>query len=79
MSVAELQARERHPPALVAACPTELVVPINDDAKASLADLPLMYAPPIPRHGPARAVHVVKPRRHAELDRRALPRERRRP
>ncbi|HJT60838.1 MAG TPA: LysM peptidoglycan-binding domain-containing protein, partial [Burkholderiales bacterium] len=41
--------------------PSELVVPINDDAKASLADLPLMYAPPIPRRGPARAVHVVKP------------------
>ena len=41
--------------------PTELVVPINDDAKASLDDLPLMYGPPIPRHGPARAVHVVKP------------------
>jgi membrane-bound lytic murein transglycosylase D len=40
--------------------PTELVVPINDDAKASLDDLPLMYGPPIPRHGPARAVHVVK-------------------
>ena len=41
--------------------PSELVVPINDDAKASLADLPLMYAPPVPHRGPARAVHVVKP------------------
>jgi membrane-bound lytic murein transglycosylase D len=40
--------------------PTELVVPINDDAKASLDDLPLMYGPPIRSHGPARAVHVVK-------------------
>jgi membrane-bound lytic murein transglycosylase D len=40
--------------------PAELVVPINDSAKASLADLPLMYAPPIPHRGPARAVHVVK-------------------
>ena len=33
---------------------------MNDSAKASLADLPLMYAPPIPQRGPARAVHVVK-------------------
>ncbi|HEU4441980.1 MAG TPA: transglycosylase SLT domain-containing protein [Burkholderiales bacterium] len=41
--------------------PSELVVPMNDDAKASLADLPLMYAPPVPHRGPARAVHVVKP------------------
>ena len=41
--------------------PAELVVPMNDDAKASLADLPLMYAPPVPHRGPARAVHVVKP------------------
>ncbi|HEX6158156.1 MAG TPA: transglycosylase SLT domain-containing protein [Burkholderiales bacterium] len=41
--------------------PSELVVPMNDSAKASLADLPLMYAPPIPHRGPARAVHVVKP------------------
>jgi len=40
--------------------PAELVVPINDGAKASLEDLPLMYAPPIPHRGPARAVHVVK-------------------
>jgi len=40
--------------------PAELVVPINDGAKASLADLPLMYAPPIPRYGQARAVHVVR-------------------
>jgi membrane-bound lytic murein transglycosylase D len=40
--------------------PKELVVPMNEDAKASLADLPLMYGPPIPRQGPARAVHVVK-------------------
>ena len=40
--------------------PGELVVPKNDDAKATLADLPLMYAPPIPSYGRARAVHVVK-------------------
>jgi membrane-bound lytic murein transglycosylase D len=40
--------------------PAELVVPKNGEAKASLAELPLMYAPPIPRQGPARAVHVVK-------------------
>ena len=40
--------------------PAELVVPMNDDAKASLDELPLMYAPPIPHHGPARAVHVVR-------------------
>ena len=41
--------------------PKELVVPKNEEAKATLADLPLMYAPPIPQYGPARAVHVVKP------------------
>jgi len=40
--------------------PKELVVPMNEDAKATLADLPLMYGPPIPRQGPARDVHVVK-------------------
>ena len=40
--------------------PKELVVPKNGDAKATLAELPLMYAPPIPSQGPARAVHVVK-------------------
>jgi membrane-bound lytic murein transglycosylase D len=40
--------------------PGELVVPLNGEAKATLAELPLMYAPPIPRQGPARAVHVVK-------------------
>jgi membrane-bound lytic murein transglycosylase D len=41
--------------------PKELVVPKNGEAKATLADLPLMYAPPIPQYGPARAVHIVKP------------------
>ena len=40
--------------------PKELVVPLNGDARATLADLPLMYAPPIPSYGQARAVHVVK-------------------
>jgi membrane-bound lytic murein transglycosylase D len=40
--------------------PKDLVVPMNDDAKATLADLPLMYGPPIARQGPARAVHVVR-------------------
>ena len=39
--------------------PAELVVPMNDSAKASLADLPLMYAPPIPQRGPARPAHGV--------------------
>jgi membrane-bound lytic murein transglycosylase D len=33
---------------------------MNHEAKATLAELPLMYGPPIPQHGPARAVHVVK-------------------
>ena len=41
--------------------PKELVVPKNGEAKATLADLPLMYAPPIPQYGQARAVHIVKP------------------
>lgn len=40
--------------------PKELVVPKSGEATATLADLPLMYAPPIPQYGPARAVHVVK-------------------
>jgi len=40
--------------------PAELVVPKTDEAKATLAQLPLMYAPPIPQYGSARAVHVVK-------------------
>jgi membrane-bound lytic murein transglycosylase D len=40
--------------------PKELVVPKNEAAKATLAELPLMYAPPIPQYGAARAVHVVK-------------------
>ncbi len=40
--------------------PAELVVPMNGAAMATLADLPLMYAPPIPQYGKARAVHVVK-------------------
>jgi len=40
--------------------PKELVVPMNGEARATLAELPLMYASPIPSDGPARAVHVVK-------------------
>jgi membrane-bound lytic murein transglycosylase D len=40
--------------------PKELVVPKNGEAKATLAELPLMYAPPIPQYGQARAVHVVR-------------------
>jgi len=40
--------------------PAELVVPMNGAAKATLAELPLMYAPPIPSYGHARAVHMVK-------------------
>jgi membrane-bound lytic murein transglycosylase D len=40
--------------------PKELVVPKNPEARETLAELPLMYAPPIPQRGPARAVHVVK-------------------
>jgi membrane-bound lytic murein transglycosylase D len=40
--------------------PKELVVPMNGEAKATLADLPLMYGPPIPVYGNARTVHVVR-------------------
>jgi len=40
--------------------PKELVVPMNGEARATLAELPLMYAPPIPSYGAARSVHVVK-------------------
>jgi membrane-bound lytic murein transglycosylase D len=40
--------------------PKDLVVPMNSEARETLAELPLMYGPPIPQHGPARAVHVVK-------------------
>ncbi len=40
--------------------PNELVVPKNEEAKATLAELPLMYASPIPPRGAVRAVHVVK-------------------
>ncbi len=60
ISLAQLK-RVNGIPAGSARVPSELVVPMNDDAKASLADLPLMYAPPVPHRGPARAVHVVKP------------------
>jgi membrane-bound lytic murein transglycosylase D len=40
--------------------PKELVVPKNGDATATLAELPLMYAPPIPPKGAVKAVHTVK-------------------
>jgi membrane-bound lytic murein transglycosylase D len=40
--------------------PKEMIVPLNGDARATLADLPLMYAPPIPSYGQARAVHTVR-------------------
>jgi membrane-bound lytic murein transglycosylase D len=39
--------------------PRILVVPMNGEAKSALA-MPIMYAPPIPVYGRARAVHVVK-------------------
>jgi membrane-bound lytic murein transglycosylase D len=39
--------------------PRIMVVPMNGEAKSALA-MPIMYAPPIPVYGPARAVHVVK-------------------
>ncbi|HEX5767196.1 MAG TPA: transglycosylase SLT domain-containing protein, partial [Burkholderiales bacterium] len=40
--------------------PKDLVVPKTREAGDTVAQLPLMYAPPIPQQGPARAVHVVK-------------------
>jgi membrane-bound lytic murein transglycosylase D len=60
MSVAELK-RVNGIPANSSRVPKELVVPKNGEAKATLAELPLMYAPPIPPKGAVRAVHVVKP------------------
>jgi membrane-bound lytic murein transglycosylase D len=39
--------------------PRILVVPMNGEAKSAIA-MPIMYAPPIPVYGKARAVHVVK-------------------
>jgi membrane-bound lytic murein transglycosylase D len=39
--------------------PRFLVVPMNGEAKSALA-MPIMYSPPIPVYGRARAVHVVK-------------------
>jgi len=59
MSVAELKRVNGIAPGS-SRVPAELVVPKNDEAKATLAQLPLMYAPPIPHQGPARAAHVVK-------------------
>ena len=59
MSVAELK-RVNGIPARSTRVPKELVVPMNDEAKATLAQLPLMYAPPIPQQGQARSVHVVR-------------------
>ena len=60
MSVAELK-RVNGIPVRSSQVPKELVVPKNGEARATLAELPLMYAPPIPRYGTARVVHVVKP------------------
>ena len=60
ISLAELR-RVNGIPAKSTRMPKELVVPKNGDAKATLAELPLMYAPPIPQYGQARAVHVVRP------------------
>jgi peptidoglycan lytic transglycosylase D len=59
MSAAELRRVNGIPPKSTR-LPKELVVPKNGDAKATLAELPLMYGPPIPRQGPARAVHIVR-------------------
>jgi membrane-bound lytic murein transglycosylase D len=59
ISVAELR-RVNGIPAKSTRMPKELVVPKNGEAKATLAELPLMYAPPIPQYGAARAVHTVK-------------------
>jgi membrane-bound lytic murein transglycosylase D len=59
ISVAQLK-RVNGIPSRSTRLPKELVVPINDGAKASLADLPLMYSPPIPQYGRARHVHVVR-------------------
>jgi hypothetical protein len=39
--------------------PRVLVVPMNGEAKSAIA-MPIMYAPPIPVYGKARAVHMVK-------------------
>ena len=60
MSLAELK-RVNGIHASSSRVPKELVVPKNEEAKATLADMPLMYAPPIPPKGAVRAVHVVKP------------------
>jgi membrane-bound lytic murein transglycosylase D len=60
MSLAELK-RVNGLPVNSSKVPKELVVPKNGEARATLAELPLMYAPPIPPKGAVRAVHVVKP------------------
>ncbi|HKU45619.1 MAG TPA: transglycosylase SLT domain-containing protein, partial [Burkholderiales bacterium] len=59
ISVAQLK-RVNGIPVRSTRLPKEMVVPINDGAKATLADLPLMYSPPIPQYGQARKVHVVR-------------------
>ena len=59
MSLAELK-RVNGIHASSSRVPKELVVPKNGEAKATLAQLPLMYAPPIPPKGTVKAVHVVK-------------------
>jgi membrane-bound lytic murein transglycosylase D len=59
MTPAELK-RVNGIPANSTKVPKELVVPKNGDAMATLAELPLMYAPPIPPKGAVKAVHTVK-------------------
>jgi membrane-bound lytic murein transglycosylase D len=58
MSVAELR-RVNGIPNHSRTVPRTLVVPMNGEAKSALT-MPIMYAPPIPLYGKARAVHVVR-------------------
>jgi membrane-bound lytic murein transglycosylase D len=58
MSLAELR-RVNGIPNNSNTVPRVLVVPMNGEAKSALT-MPIMYAPPIPLYGKARAVHVVK-------------------
>jgi membrane-bound lytic murein transglycosylase D len=58
LSLAELK-RVNGIPNASSKVPRFLVVPMNGQAKSAIA-MPIMYAPPIPVYGKARAVHVVK-------------------
>jgi membrane-bound lytic murein transglycosylase D len=58
LSLTELK-RVNGIPASSSRIPRVLVVPMNGEAKSAIA-MPIMYAPPIPVYGRARAVHVVK-------------------